>query len=81
MFYRNISRYINKLCGWWQRLVVTARLQCLTFNNPNCDERKREREEREKKREREREKKKKKEEDYFLCPHQHFPENAKKDSL
>lgn len=43
MFYRIISRYINKLCGWWQRLVVIARFQCITFNNPNCDKSKRER--------------------------------------
>lgn len=38
MFYRNISRYINKLCGWWQRLVAIARLQCTVFNNLNCDD-------------------------------------------
>lgn len=42
MFYRNISRYINKLCGWWQRLVVIARLQCIIFNNPNCNKKERE---------------------------------------
>lgn len=29
MFYRNISRYINKLCGCLQRLVVTARFPCI----------------------------------------------------
>ena len=46
MFYRNSSGYINKLCGWWQRLVVIPSLQCIIFNNPNCDKkRKREKEE------------------------------------
>lgn len=44
MFYRNSSRYGNKLCGYSsKRLVVIARLQCITFNNPNCDKRERKR--------------------------------------
>lgn len=46
MFYRNISRYINKLCGWLQRLVVIARFQCIIINNPNCDKRERKKGER-----------------------------------
>lgn len=63
MFYRNISRYINKLCGWLQRLVVIARFQCIKLITQTVI----------------REKEKKEKDYVLLSPHWYLPESARKD--